>query len=89
MDTTNDPNFDLFAPWLNSGKYRHNILREINIMASHNAYHTGEIGVLRQVMRLWSLGRTATEPMSFADRAQSRPCTHKRFPRRRSSRDGC
>jgi hypothetical protein len=49
----NDPNVDLFAPLPNSGKYRHNIVREIHIIASHNAYHTGELGILRQVMYLW------------------------------------
>lgn len=48
-----DPDFDLFAPLPNSGHHRHNILREINIIASHNAYHTGEFSVLRQIMELW------------------------------------
>lgn len=50
----NDPTVDLFAPLPNSGSSRHNIVREINIIASHNAYHTGEFGILRQVMGLWS-----------------------------------
>lgn len=49
----NDPEVDLFAPLPNSGDYQHTILREINIIASHNAYHTGELGVLRQTMGLW------------------------------------
>jgi hypothetical protein len=53
-DVINDPNVDLLAPLPNSGEYRHNILREINIIASHNAYHTGELGILRNVMGLWS-----------------------------------
>lgn len=53
VDIINDANVDLFAPLPNSGKYRHNILREINIIASHNAYHTGELGILRQIMGLW------------------------------------
>lgn len=48
-----DPTIDLFAPLPNSGEYRHNILREINIIASHNAYHIGELGVLRQTLGLW------------------------------------
>jgi hypothetical protein len=52
-DIINDPDFDLFAPLPNSGRHQHNILREINIIASHNAYHTGEFAVLRQVMELW------------------------------------
>lgn len=53
VEIVNDPEVDLFAPLPNSGKYQHNILREINIIASHNAYHTGELGILRQVMGLW------------------------------------
>lgn len=48
-----DPATDLFAPLPNSGDYKHNILREMNIIASHNAYHTGELGALRGVMGLW------------------------------------
>ena len=53
LDIVQDPGVDLFAPLPNSGEHRHNILREINIIASHNAYHTGELGILRQVMGLW------------------------------------
>ncbi|MAU00467.1 MAG: hypothetical protein CL608_25270 [Anaerolineaceae bacterium] len=49
----NDPETDLFAPLPNSGDYRHTILREINIIAGHNAYHTGELGILRQTLGLW------------------------------------
>ncbi len=45
---------DLFAPLPNSREHEHNILREINIIASHNAYHIGELGIMRQVMGLWS-----------------------------------
>lgn len=53
VEIINDPETDLFAPLPNSGEHRHNILREINIVASHNAYHTGELAILRQVMGLW------------------------------------
>jgi hypothetical protein len=53
VEIINDPATDLFAPLQNSGEYRHTVLREINIIASHNAYHTGELGVLRQVAGLW------------------------------------
>jgi hypothetical protein len=53
VEILNDPDQDLFAPLPNSGEYRHTILREINIVASHNAYHTGELGILRGVMGLW------------------------------------
>jgi hypothetical protein len=53
VEIINDPNFNIFTPLPNSGKYQHNILREINIIANHNAYHIGELGILRQVMGLW------------------------------------
>ena len=53
VDVINDPAKDLFAPLPNSGEHQHNILREINIIAAHNAYHTGELGILRQTMGLW------------------------------------
>jgi hypothetical protein len=49
----NDPGVDLFAALPNSGEHRHNIVREIHIIASHNAYHTGELGSLRAAMDLW------------------------------------
>ena len=54
VEIINDPAVDLFAPLPNSGEHQHNILREINIIANHTAYHTGEFGFLRQVMGLWS-----------------------------------
>ncbi len=53
VDIINNPEVDLFVPLPNSGERQHNILREINIIAGHNAYHTGELGILRQVMGLW------------------------------------
>lgn len=53
VEIINDPSTDIFAPLPNSGQHQHNILREINIIASHNAYHTGELGILRQMMGLW------------------------------------
>ncbi len=48
-----DPEVDLFAPLPNSGEHKHHLLREINIVAAHNAYHTGELIVLRRVMGIW------------------------------------
>jgi hypothetical protein len=30
------------------------ILREINVVADHNAYHIGELAILRQVMNAWN-----------------------------------
>jgi len=53
VDIINDPTVNLFAPLPNSGEHQHHILREINVIASHNAYHTGELGILRQIMGLW------------------------------------
>lgn len=48
-----DPRVDLLAPLPNSGEREHNLLREVLIVASHNAYHTGELGILRQAGGLW------------------------------------
>ena len=47
-----DSQKDLYAqiPHAHPG---HTILREINIVATHNAYHIGEMGILRAVMGLW------------------------------------
>ena len=35
------------------------LLREILLVADHNAYHTGEFAILRQVMQTWPPERTA------------------------------
>jgi hypothetical protein len=32
----------------------HTVLREILIVADHNAYHIGELGILRQITKAWS-----------------------------------
>lgn len=48
----NDPERDLYAQ-IPHGQAGHTILREINIIATHNAYHIGEMGILRGVMDLW------------------------------------
>lgn len=47
-----NPKTNLFAPLPNSGKHQHNILREINIISSHNAYHTGEVVILRKILNI-------------------------------------
>jgi hypothetical protein len=57
VEIVNDPGVDLFAPLPNSGEHQHTVLREINIIASHNAYHTGELGALRGMMGLWPAGQ--------------------------------
>jgi DinB superfamily len=48
----NDPKTDLYAQ-IPHGAEGHNILREMLIIGEHNAYHTGELGILRGVMGLW------------------------------------
>lgn len=53
VEIVTNPAVDLFAPLPNSGEHGHTIVREINIIGAHNAYHTGELGILRQVMGLW------------------------------------
>jgi hypothetical protein len=52
VDLVMDPDINLYAP-IPHGWDGHHILREIMVVASHNAYHIGEFGVLRQVMGLW------------------------------------
>jgi len=49
-----DPARDLLAvmPWTPG----HTLLREIRIAADHNAYHVGELAILRQVMGTWPAG---------------------------------
>ncbi len=47
-----DPQTDLYAP-IPHGYDGHTILREILVVADHNAYHIGEFGILRQVVGLW------------------------------------
>ncbi len=46
-----DPATDLYTP-LAHGTGQ-NILREILVVADHNAYHIGEFAILRQVMGTW------------------------------------
>ncbi len=46
-----DPDTDLCAPLPHAPDYT--VLREILLVADHNAYHIGEFAVLRQVMETW------------------------------------
>ncbi len=50
-----DPGIDLYAPiaW-GEGQI---ILRELLLVADHNAYHIGEFAILRQVMQTWPANR--------------------------------
>jgi DinB superfamily len=47
-----DPATDLTAPLAHAPEYT--ILREILVVADHNAYHIGEFAILRQVMETWA-----------------------------------
>ncbi len=50
-----DPSTDLLtAIPLTPG---HTVMREVRIVADHNAYHTGEFAILRQVMGSWPADR--------------------------------
>ena len=46
-----DPNTDLYTDLLHAPGYT--ILREVQLVADHNAYHIGEFAILRQVMGTW------------------------------------
>jgi len=50
-----DPRTDLFAPVPSNSA--HTVLREALLVADHNAYHTGELAILRQVAEAWSPAR--------------------------------
>jgi hypothetical protein len=52
-----DPGRDLLAPIPHTPG--HSLLREIRIAADHNAYHVGELAILRQVMGSWPAARTS------------------------------
>ncbi len=55
VDIVQDAGTDLTAQ-IPHGAPGHTILREILLTTDHTAYHVGEIGILRQVMGLWSAG---------------------------------
>jgi hypothetical protein len=50
-----NPETDLYAPIPWGGD--HTILREILIIADHNAYHVGELAIMRQAMGTWPAER--------------------------------
>lgn len=50
-----DSSVDLLVPLPHAKEYT--ILREILLAADHNAYHLGELAILRQVMDLWPENR--------------------------------
>ena len=52
MDLVRDPGCDLFAAVPNSGG-KHTFFRCCLVVADHNSYHVGELGIGRQVAGLW------------------------------------
>jgi hypothetical protein len=52
----NDPKTDFYTP-IPHGYGGHTILREVLLVADHNAYHIGELGLLRQILGAWPKGR--------------------------------
>lgn len=50
-DIVQNPDTDFFAPIPHAPTYT--ILREVLLVADHNAYHIGEFAALRQVMGTW------------------------------------
>jgi hypothetical protein len=50
-DIVTDGKTDLFGPLPHAGDYT--IFREILLAADHNAYHLGELAMLRQMLDLW------------------------------------
>jgi hypothetical protein len=57
VDIVNDPATDLYAP-IPHGWDGHNIIREVLIVGDHNAYHIGELGILRGMLELWPADRS-------------------------------
>jgi hypothetical protein len=49
-----DPATDFFAPLPHAPAYT--VFREILLVADHNAYHVGELALLRQVLGIWPKG---------------------------------
>jgi DinB superfamily len=55
-----DHDRDLWAAAEHAWEPKHTPLRTVMVMIDHNAFHGGEIGVLRQVMSLWPKDRIDT-----------------------------
>jgi len=52
VELVSNPQTDLYSP-IPHGYDGHTILREIMVVADHNAYHVGEFGILRHVANCW------------------------------------
>lgn len=55
QEMVRDPHTNFTAPIAHAPDYT--IFREILLVADHNAYHIGELAILRQVMNLWPTER--------------------------------
>ncbi len=55
QDLVSDGNVDLLAP-IPHGQAGHTILREALLVADHNAYHLGQLVVVRRALGAWSHG---------------------------------
>jgi hypothetical protein len=53
QDLVADPETDLLAP-IPHGKSGHTVLREALLIADHNAYHIGQLVVVRKALGAWS-----------------------------------
>ncbi len=51
VEMATDPKTDLFAPIPHAKNYT--IFRELLVVADHNAYHLGELALLRQELNAW------------------------------------
>ena len=51
QDLVADSNTDLYAPIPHAQTYT--IFREILLVTDHNAYHIGELAILRQILGIW------------------------------------
>ena len=47
----NDPDTDFFSPIPHAKDYT--IYREILLLSNHNSYHTGQLILMRKVLRIW------------------------------------
>jgi hypothetical protein len=54
-DLVRDPDADFFAELSHAPGYT--LFREVLLVADHNAFHTGELAILRQVMSIWPESR--------------------------------
>jgi DinB family protein len=49
-----DETSDLTAPMKHTGDARHTLLREVLLAADHNAYHVGQLVLIRKILGAWS-----------------------------------